>query len=88
MFWQILSGIAAAAQSPGTGRKPTRFSFRFLALLIAAIWVLFGIWAWKRPVTCGETRYILTAGRVSTPATLHPRIRPYQRQLVRERSAE
>ncbi|NYT21858.1 MAG: hypothetical protein GKC07_08690 [Methanomicrobiales archaeon] len=86
MFWQIISGIAAAAGSPGRYRI-TRSRFRFLGLLIAAIWVLFGIWVWKRPDIRGGNGNILIRGRSSSPGTLHTGTRHSQRQPVRERGA-
>ncbi len=86
MFWRVISGVAVAAANRGRYRM-TRSRFRFLTRLIAAIWVLFGIWIWKRPDTGGETRHVLTAGRVFNPAILNTGIGQYHRQPVRKNSA-
>jgi hypothetical protein len=87
MFWQILSGIAAVSGNPGTGRKPTRFSFRFLALLIAACWVLLGIWAFSIPEGMGGYRFLRSPesprSRMTFPSC-PARIR--HRQPVREKT--
>jgi len=90
MFWQILSGIAAASGNPVTGRKPTRFSFRFLVLLIAACWLLLGIWVFL--ITEGMVGYRflrspeITRSRMTPPSCPARCIR--HRQRVRERTAD
>ena len=89
MFWHILSDIAAAAESAGTGRKLTRFSFRFLALLITVCWLLCGIWGFSLPERVGWGRFLrdpeISRSRM-TPSSCPARIR--HRLPVRERTAK
>ena len=85
MFWKVISGIVVAAE----GRhRITRSCFRFLALLVTAIWVLFGIWFLKIPDIRSRKHTIPATGNFCNFPIMSPPVWIHQRLPVRGTTAD